>query len=130
MIYFFCKFCPHCGAPNSKFDEKVGQLLRSGARAGWKQAPEPTLSKEASAAGGSGDDHAVLHQLNDLMKELRQRKRKSEESVPASASVSDSTGPTVPCPAVQDASKESSAQPAQVEEESSDRDLDLKLAQV
>lgn len=74
------KFCPHCSVPNASYDEKKAELMRTGHRRGWRTAPEPEISPEAAAEGEDPDqpDHAgMLMQLDDLMKELRQRgKRK------------------------------------------------------
>ena len=47
------RFCPHCASPNAKFDKEKAQLLRSGARSGWRAAPAPEISESASAQGHS-----------------------------------------------------------------------------
>ena len=79
------RFCPHCASPNAKFDKEKAQLLRSGARSGWRTAPAPEISESASAEGQAGESAAVLSSLADLMKDLRQRKRKRDEAGGAAA---------------------------------------------
>ena len=87
-----CRYCPHCSTKNVSFEEEKSKLLRTGARSGWQAPPAPGISPEAEATGKESQE---LRQLDDLMKNLRQRKRKREETGEPAAAAKQ----TAPAPA-------------------------------
>ena len=90
------QYCPHCSIQNDNFDKDKFALLRSGARSGWKTAPAVDISPEVQT---EAEESKLTCHVHDLLKDLRQRKRKRDETSAVAADEPDPAAGTEAMPA-------------------------------
>lgn len=95
------KFCPHCGQKNHQFDASKAAMLQAGHRKGWQKKEAPTDLDGAA----DPEEGPLLSQLDDLMQELRKRKKPEaaiSEAAPSNAAPVPELNAGDPAPLVAD----------------------------